>query len=67
MKKTLDSLFELNDAGSITRLRGEKIESASHLIRVLAEHGESAPPKETDWVLKGAYSFARRIGCKSSR
>jgi len=61
MVKILDSLFELNATGNVTRLRGEEVAADSQLLRVLAEHGDAAPPKDTDWALRGAYSFAKRL------
>lgn len=61
MVKILDSLFQLNAAGDVTRMRGEEVAPDSQLVRILAERGDGAPPQDTAWALRGAYSFAKRL------
>ena len=56
-----DLLFESDDNGKVTHLRG--VELPSSLFHTVADQSlsERAPKKDTEWVVRGAYKFARRV------
>ena len=60
-KLTTSSLFELDNSGMITKVRGIQITAGSNSVRVLSENERFVPPKETSWVLEGAYLFAQGL------
>lgn len=60
-KSSQDLLFASDAVGNVTHLRG--IEKPGLLFHVFAATSlsERAPMKDTAWVVRGMYKFARRV------
>lgn len=58
---TADPLFESDDNGMITRVRGKDL--PRHLLHALTDRSFSdrAPSRDSAWVIRGVYKFARRV------
>jgi len=57
----LESLFELDAAGSVTEIRGVEVQQEGQVIAVLTEQEGMEPPRSTSWALSGPYDFAERV------
>lgn len=62
-----DLLFKSDDNGKVTHLRG--VELPQSLLHAFADQSLSAraPKKDTSWVVRGAYKFARRVQGKDDQ
>jgi hypothetical protein len=54
-------LFNLNDKGGLTHVRGEEMPKSGGFMFVLSEQESTAPSRETSWALRGAYRFVQRL------
>jgi hypothetical protein len=56
-----DLLFHSNAYGKVTHLRG--VELPQHLFHMmaLASVSDRSPNKDTTWVIRGAYQFAKLL------
>ena len=61
MNKPLNTLFDLDESGTLTHIQGVEVAPGPGILRVLTEHESEAPPRETAWALTGAYRFAKRL------
>lgn len=58
------ALFNTDDAGQLTHLRGTAIPQGTIHTAISASSAE-LPAIDNDWVLKGAYAFARQLRQRS--
>ena len=58
-------LFEANANGQVTHVNGKKIPDDLIVATVNAAAVEQPPMSNSDWVLRGAYSFANQLRSKS--
>jgi hypothetical protein len=56
-----DLLFASDDAGNVTHLRGVQLPGLLFHTFAAASLSERAPIKDTTWVVRGMYKFARRV------
>jgi len=54
-------LFESDEEGKLKRLRGEDLPSGLLYMFSMESLSDWAPAKDTLWVIRGAYRFARRV------
>jgi hypothetical protein len=57
----LESLFELDEEGAVTEVRGVEVQQEEQVIAVLTEQEGVEPPRSTSWALSAAYQFAEQL------